>query len=110
MTAPLEHLGNVALDDLAREAFGDRGFADAGIADVERVVLRPAAQDLHRAVDLGHAADQRIDLAGRAFSLRSTVNCLSADSFLPPSFSVFSSAPSGARGFGRRSRPCRRRG
>ena len=60
----LEHLGDVALDDLAREAFGDRGFADAGIADVERVVLRPAAQDLHRAVDLGHAADQRIDLAG----------------------------------------------
>ena len=60
----LEHLGDVALDDLAREAFGDRGFADARIADVERVVLRPAAEDLHRAVDLGHAADQRIDLAG----------------------------------------------
>jgi hypothetical protein len=48
----LEHLGNVALDDLAREALGDRGLPDAGIADVERVVLRPAAQDLHRAVDL----------------------------------------------------------
>ena len=64
MTARLQHLGDVALDDLAREAFGDRGLADAGIADVERVVLRPAAEDLHRAVDLGHAADQRIDLAG----------------------------------------------
>ncbi len=74
----LQHLGHVALDDLAREAFGDRGLADAGIADVERVVLRPAAEDLHRPVDLGHAADQRIDLAGAAFSLRLTVNCLSA--------------------------------
>ena len=59
----LEHVGHVALDDLAREALGDGGFADAGIADIERVVLRAAAQDLHRAVDLGHAADQRIDLA-----------------------------------------------
>src|SRR6185369_15587156 len=57
-------IGDIALDDLAREAFGDGGFADAGIADVERVVLRPAAQDLHRAVDLGHATDQGIDLAG----------------------------------------------
>ena len=60
----LQHVGHVALDDLARQAFGDRGLADAGIADIERVVLRPAAQDLDRAVDLGHAADQRIDLAG----------------------------------------------
>ena len=50
----LEHVGDVALDDLARQAFGDRGFADAGIADIERVVLRAAAQDLHRPVDLGH--------------------------------------------------------
>ena len=62
----LEHLGHVALDDLAREAFGDRGLADAGIADIERVVLRPAAEDLDGAIDLGHAADQRIDLAGFA--------------------------------------------
>ena len=34
-----QHFGYVALDDLAREAFGDRGLADAGIADIERVVL-----------------------------------------------------------------------
>src|SRR6185503_8066531 len=47
----------------AREAFRDGGFADARIADVERVVLRPAAEDLHRTVDLRHTADQRIDLA-----------------------------------------------
>jgi hypothetical protein len=29
----------------------------------KRVVLGPAAQDLHRAVDLGRAADQRVDAA-----------------------------------------------
>ncbi len=49
---------------LRAQAFGDGGFADTGIADVERVILRPAAEDLHRAVDLRHAADQWIDLAG----------------------------------------------
>ena len=59
----LEHVGHVALDDLARQAFGDRGLADAGIADIERVVLRAAAEDLDGAVDLGAAADQRIDPA-----------------------------------------------
>ena len=59
----LQHFGHVALDDLARQAFGDRGLADAGIADIERVVLRAAAQDLDGAVDLRPAADQRIDLA-----------------------------------------------
>jgi hypothetical protein len=45
-------------------ALGDRRLADAGIADIERVVLRAAAQHLDGAVDLGLAADQRIDLAG----------------------------------------------
>src|SRR6185437_15936736 len=59
----LEHVGDVTLDDLAREPFRDRGFADARVADVERVVLRPATEDLHRAVDLGHPPDERIDLA-----------------------------------------------
>ena len=59
----LEHLRHLALDDLAGEALGDRGLADAGVADEERVVLLPAAQDLDRALDLGLAADQRIDLA-----------------------------------------------
>ncbi|SBV31309.1 200 kDa antigen p200, putative (fragment) [uncultured Sphingopyxis sp.] len=58
-----QHLGHVALDDLARETFGDRGLADAGIADIERIVLAAAAEDLDRAVDLCIAADQRIDLA-----------------------------------------------
>src|SRR6185369_16678238 len=59
----LQYIGNIAFDDLAREPFGDRGLSDAWIADVERVVLRPPAEDLNGPVDLGHAADQRIDLA-----------------------------------------------
>ena len=61
----MQHFGHVALDDLARQPLGDGGLADAGIADIERVVLRPAAEDLDRPVDLGRAADQRVDLAGR---------------------------------------------
>jgi hypothetical protein len=48
---------------LLGQAFGDGGLADAGIADEQRVVLAAAAQDLDRALDLGIAADQRIDLA-----------------------------------------------
>ncbi len=56
-----EHLGHLALDDQARQAFGDRGLADAGFADVQRVVLAAPAQDLDGALDLELAADQRID-------------------------------------------------
>ena len=58
-----EHLRHRAVDDLARQAFGDRGLADAGVADQQRVVLLPAAQNLDRALHLGLAADQRIDPA-----------------------------------------------
>ena len=58
-----QHLGHVALDDLARQAFRNRGFADAGIAHIKRVVLGAAAQDLDRTVHLRTTADQRIDAA-----------------------------------------------
>src|SRR6185369_9102061 len=50
-------------DDLAGQALGDRRLADAGLADVERVVLGAAAQHLDGALDLVLAADQRIDAA-----------------------------------------------
>ena len=56
-----EHLRHLALDDQARQAFGDRGLADAGLADVQRIVLAAAAQDLDGALDLELAADERID-------------------------------------------------
>ena len=59
----LEHFRHFAVDDAARQPFGDRGLADAGFADEQRIVLLPAAKHLDRAVDLGVAADQRIDLA-----------------------------------------------
>ena len=46
-----------------RQALGDRGLADAGLADEQRVVLAAAAQHLDHALELVLAADQRIDLA-----------------------------------------------
>ena len=58
-----QHLGHLALDDQPRQALGDRGLADAGLADVQRVVLAAPAQDLDGALDLELAADQRIDAA-----------------------------------------------
>src|SRR5690606_10018671 len=39
-------------------------LAYAGVADIDRVVLRAAAQHLDRAAQFGVAADQRVDLAG----------------------------------------------
>ena len=49
--------------DAPGEPFGDRGLADASLADQQRIVLAPAAQHLHHALDFRLAADQRIDLA-----------------------------------------------
>ena len=57
-------VGDVALDDAAREPFDDRGLADAGLTDEHRVVLRAARQHLDDAADLLVAADDRIDLPG----------------------------------------------
>jgi hypothetical protein len=61
----LKQVGHAALDDAAREPFGDRGFADAGLAHQQRVVLAPAAQRLDHALQLLVAADERVDLAGQ---------------------------------------------
>ena len=58
-----QHLGDLALDDAARQPFGDRGLADTGLADQQRVVLAPPAQGLDDALELAVAADQRIDAA-----------------------------------------------
>ena len=56
-------LRNVARDDALGEAFDDGRFADAGLADQNRVVLGTAGQDLHDAANLVVAADDRIELA-----------------------------------------------
>ena len=59
----LEHVRDLAVHDAPGQALGDRGLADAGVADEQRIVLLPAAQHLDGAVDLGVAPDQRIDPA-----------------------------------------------
>ena len=59
----LEQLGNVAVRDALGEALDDGGLADARLADQHRVVLRAAREDLHHALDLGLAADDRVELA-----------------------------------------------
>ena len=58
-----QHFGHVALDDALGQSFGDRGLAHAGLADVKRIVLAPAAQHLDGALDLVGPADQRVDPA-----------------------------------------------
>src|SRR5581483_991933 len=54
--------GHFVLEDLQREAFGDGRFADARLADEERIVLAAAAEDLDRPLQLERAPDERIDL------------------------------------------------
>ena len=61
--APLSTSGTSPCTIRRAKTFRDRGLADAGIADEQRIVLLPAAQDLNGPVDFGVAADQRIDLA-----------------------------------------------
>ena len=55
--------GHVAGDDPVGEALGDRGLADARLADQGRVVLGLAAEDLDDPLDLLLAADDRVELA-----------------------------------------------
>ena len=55
-------VGHAALADAQREPLGERGLADAGLADQDRVVLAAPRQDVDDAVELGAAADQRIEL------------------------------------------------
>ena len=57
--------GHVAADDPLGQPLDDRGLADAGVADEHRVVLGLAGQDLDHPPDLGVAADDRVELAGR---------------------------------------------
>ena len=60
----LKRLRHVAIDDAQRQAFGDRGLADAGLADQHRVVLGAPRQHLDGAADFLVAADHRVELAG----------------------------------------------
>ena len=58
-----QRLRDLLVDDAQREALGERGLADARLADQQRVVLPPPRQHLDHALELVGAADQRIDLA-----------------------------------------------
>ena len=60
----LQALGDVALHDAVGQALDDGRLADAGLADQDRVVLRPARQHLDHAADLLVAPDDRVELAG----------------------------------------------
>src|SRR4029453_7320397 len=59
----LQPFGHVAGDDPLREALDDRGLADAGLADEDRVVLGAAREHLDDAANLLVAADDRVELA-----------------------------------------------
>ena len=90
--------GTSPFDDAVREAFGDRGLADAGLADERRVVLGAAREDLDDPLDLLLAADDRVELAARAIAVRSMPSWSRVGVFeladLPPAAVV--SAPGGA--------------
>ena len=55
--------GDISRDDALGQSLGDRGLADAGLADQDGVVLGPAGQDLHHAPDLVVAADHGVQPA-----------------------------------------------
>ena len=59
----LQVLGHVAVDDPAGNALGDGGFADAGLAHENRVVLRAPRKDLQHAADLLVTPDDRVEFS-----------------------------------------------
>src|SRR5581483_12014044 len=61
----LEDVRHLVRRDPRRQALDDGRLADARLADQHRVVLRPAREDLHHALDLGLAADDGVELALR---------------------------------------------
>ncbi len=59
----LEELRDLAGVDARGEPLDDRRLADAGLAQEHGVVLLAAREDLHDPLDLGLAADHRVELA-----------------------------------------------
>ena len=58
-----QNVRHLLLDDTPGQSLGNRRLADARIADVERIVLGPAAENLNGPLDLMRPSDQGIDLA-----------------------------------------------
>src|SRR5439155_1197838 len=59
-----QRLRNGGLMNAQRKPFGERCLAHARLADQQRIVLPPPAEDLDHALELECTADERIDLAG----------------------------------------------
>ena len=56
---------NIRVDDPLRKPLDDGRLAYSRLADQDRVVLRPAREDLHDPLDLGLATNNRVELAFR---------------------------------------------
>ena len=56
-------LGDVAARDFLRQAFGDGGLADAGLAEQHGVVLRAAAEHLNDAFNFVFTSDDGVEFA-----------------------------------------------
>ena len=64
-------LRHIALDDAKRQAFGNGGLAHAGFANENRIVLGAPGQHLNGAANFFIPANDRIELARWAASVRS---------------------------------------
>ena len=58
-----QDFGNITLDDAPCQPFGNRRFADTGLADQQRIVLAAAAKCLDDALQFCFTSDQRVDTA-----------------------------------------------
>jgi|GEM_PF-3570848 len=57
-----QRVGDVVADDLLGEPLDDRSLANSGLSDEDRVVLGSATEDLHDALELAAATDDRVEL------------------------------------------------
>ena len=62
-----DDIGHLIGHDELRQAFDHGGFAHAGLADEQRVVLLAAREHLHHAFDFGRTTDNGIELARLGF-------------------------------------------
>ena len=74
----LESLGHITMGDPECKPLDDRGFADARLADQDRVILGSPRQHLDRSPDLLVPADHGVELPSRAAFVRSRAYFLSA--------------------------------
>ena len=58
-----QQLGNIPARNFLRQAFGDRGLANAGLADEHRIIFRAPAEHLNHALDFVATSNHRIKLA-----------------------------------------------